>query len=415
MTATLTPAEITALLNQLNTGTTDARAAAADKLATAEEAINPEWVITIYDKLWRPIGAVGDDLMELSGTDPRNRRPSNPETKRQLTTNRRADELPIHHGRVTVETQGIRLAFYVDGFDYDYQDGAWTGVANLKSIWDILNFLQIWPMWFMPIQAQPISHAIYVWALQTVIETIVVEQAMRIQIGLNEFINNALSLNPDIRAWFGTLLQSGLNLFEALKTPIYVTRTNPLLDTSPMVARTVRMESCATVIIDISRAYGVDVRVDLWLPGDPQPDIWAFLTHPTYVVSPVTAPKSRPHKDGDRLGVTHRRRPWRRFRELFAPMIQKVPGMDGVVHAPRTGVNFVPPWTVIVAPENGEKGAVITTKITDHTPKGWQVLIGGRSPKWLNDLMNATFAWIIDSISILIGFTGIPSDLLSDS
>ena len=63
-----------------------------------------------------------------------------------------------------------------------------------------------------------------------------------------------------------------------LKTPIYVVRTNPFLDTSPLVARTVRMESCGTVITDITRAYGVDVRVDLWLPGDDQPDQWANLT-----------------------------------------------------------------------------------------------------------------------------------------
>ena len=48
----------------------------------------------------------------------------------------------------------------------------------------------------------------------------------------------------------------------------------------------------------------------------------------------------------------------------------------------------------------------------DHTPSGWQHIIGGRSPKWLNDFLNATFAWLIDSISIIIGFTGIPSNLL---
>jgi hypothetical protein len=47
-----------------------------------------------------------------------------------------------------------------------------------------------------------------------------------------------------------------------------------------------------------------------------------------------------------------------------------------------------------------------------HTPKGWQHILGGKSPKWLNDFLNATFAWIIDSISILIGVTGIPSNLL---
>ena len=57
-----------------------------------------------------------------------------------------------------------------------------------------------------------------------------------------------------------------------LKTPVYVKRTNLFLDTSPMVARTVRMETCGQVIRDITKAYGVDTRMDLWRPGDPQPD-----------------------------------------------------------------------------------------------------------------------------------------------
>lgn len=32
--------------------------------------------------------------------------------------------------------------------------------------------------------------------------------------------------------------------------------------------------------------------------------------------------------------------------------------------------------------------------------------------KWINDLINATLEWLIDSISIVIGISGIPSDLL---
>jgi hypothetical protein len=93
-------------------------------------------------------------------------------------------------------------------------------------------------------------------------------------------------------------------------------------------------------------------------------------------------------------------------------IIDQVPGMDSVFQSPLFGVNYVPPWAVIIAPEPGEKGSVESCKISDHTPLGWQHIIGGRSPKWLNDLMNATFAWIIDSITILIGVSGIPSNLL---
>jgi hypothetical protein len=53
-------------------------------------------------------------------------------------------------------------------------------------------------------------------------------------------------------------------------------------------------------------------------------------------------------------------------------------------------------------------------RVTDHTPKGWQHIIGGRgSPQWMNDLINIFFSWIIDAISILVGFTGIPNDMLA--
>jgi hypothetical protein len=68
---------------------------------------------------------------------------------------------------------------------------------------------------------------------------------------------------------------------------------------------------------------------------------------------------------------------------------------------------------LLIAPEPGQPGSVDTCKIVNHTPKGWQQIIGGRSPQWLNDLMNIFFEWIIDSFSILVGFTGIPNDLLS--
>ena len=173
------------------------------------------------------------------------------------------------------------------------------------------------------------------------------------------------------------------------------------------------MESCGAIIKDITRAYGVDVRMDLWLPGDDQPDQWANLTQPTYVFSTkdrsqIVGPTGTVLDSVVRTVVDF----GGAFGDLFAPIVQQVPGMEGVVDAPGLGVNYVPPWAVLIAPEPGEKGSVDSCKISHHTPKGWQHIIGGRSPKWLNDLMNATFAWIIDSISIIIGFSGVPSNLL---
>lgn len=91
-----------------------------------------------------------------------------------------------------------------------------------------------------------------------------------------------------------------------------------------------------------------------------------------------------------------------------------MPGQEGVFDAPLLGVNYVPPWAVLIAPEpsKDEKGSVLDCKFSFHTPQGYLHILGGQSPKWLNDFLNATFAWLIDSISILIGVTGIPSNLL---
>ena len=41
------------------------------------------------------------------------------------------------------------------------ENGAWTLTSELVGIWDILNYPPIWPSWYLPIQAQPFSHAVY--------------------------------------------------------------------------------------------------------------------------------------------------------------------------------------------------------------------------------------------------------------
>lgn len=393
---------------------------AAEVLADFESAVDQRWDITITDKLWRPIGSLGDDLIELDGSDPRNGLAT-----AKLKIKGESEFTDVFMGcqstmvGVIVETAGIRMAFYVDTFDYEFVEGAWVGTASLLGIYDILNYIVVWPNWWLPIQAQLLSHAIYLGPLCSCIEAMICENALRLQSGLWEFVNNALSLNPDFRAWFGTLLQSNGNIFQMLKTPIYVVRTNPLLDTSPLVARTVRMETCGQVISDITRAYGVTVEVNLWLPGDDQPDYWTQnfdfmkLTQPTYVVtvkdrSKITGPTGTVIDSAVRTIVDVAGS----FFSEVRGVIQKVPGRDAVYISELLGMDYVEPWALLIAPEPGEKGNVVDARLSFHTPKGWQHIIGGRSPKWLNDLMNAFFAWAIDAVSILIGFTGIPSNLL---
>ncbi|OFB37977.1 hypothetical protein BA059_16920 [Mycolicibacterium sp. (ex Dasyatis americana)] len=406
-------------------------AVTARRLTELKSKVDVSFRYTVCDRFWQPMGAVGSDLMESTGAVPRNDCPTG-----MVKLKGSSPLIPLFMDcrntmvGVEVETAGQRYNFYTKMHRYQYQDGEWTGTATIRGIWDILNYYVIWPSWWLPIQAQPFSHAIFIWAMQTCLENMVAECAIRLQSGWLEFINNGLSLNPDVRAWFGTVLQAlerdGLSLQtfgRMLRTPTYVKRTNPFLDTSPMFGRTVRMESCGTVIKDGTRAYGVNTHMDLWRPGDPQPDKWITLDQPTYVFSTVDRSQIEgPTKTvadsvlrtvidlGGSLGG------------IFKPVIQQVPGMDGVFYSPLLGVDFEQPYAIIVAPDQkvlpdgrvvSEDGAILECTVDDYTPEGWQHIIGGRSPKWLNDLMNATFAWLIDSLMIVVGFTGIPSDLLS--
>lgn len=397
-------------------------ATAADAAEVLADSDSPDlvWTVSVYDYLWRKVGELGDDVISLEGQDGRNK---------MVTANLKikGESEFIDHFMgckntmvgVIVETAGIRWAFYVDSFDYEFENDAWEGTAQLNGVYDILNYIVIWPQWFMPLAIQVLTHAIYIGGLCMCVEAMIAENSLRLQTGMWEFINNAVSLNPDLRAWIGTLLQSNGNIFQMLKTPIYVVRTNPSLDTSPLIARTVRMETCGAVITDVTRAYGVNVTVDLWLPGDPQPDYWTEnfesmrLSQPTYVVrardrSQITGPTgtiidSAIRQIVDVAGSF--------FGDLL-PLVQEIPGRDGVFISEQLGVDYVEPWALLIAPETGEKGNVVNCRLSFHTPKGWVHIIGGRSPKWLNDLMNAFFSWMIDSISILVGFTGIPSNLL---
>jgi len=209
-----------------------------------------------------------------------------------------------------------------------------------------------------------------------------------------------------------------------LKTPLYVVRTGVLTDSSPLFCRTVRMETVGQVIGDITKAYGVDVRVTLWRPGDPQPDKYANLTHPTYVMtvkdrSQIEGPTKTAldsalrflvDTQGSLLGKT--------LDPLLNPNGEYAP--EGVYIAPTLGLVFVPPYAQLETPDtivaDGEvvrsKSALMTYEIVRSTPLGWQHIIGGKSPKWLNDLMNAFYSFVIDAAQIILGFTGVPSNLL---
>ena len=406
------------LHTQLRTGTMEERAAAASKLADIKSRQQTEVVVTTYDNYWRRVGEIGD-YAELSVDIPRN---ATPTCDLVLNGGQGTEENPgdpniprLRQCRkelvgITVEVGPVRWAGFVDHTKYSYKDGKRTLTANCLGIYDILNYIYVYPLWFLPLQAQPISHAVYIGPIVSVIESMVAEQAMRLQSGIWEFVNNALSLNPDMRTWFGTLLRDNPTAFNALKTPIYVVRTPYLKDTSMLVARTVRMEKVGAVIEDMTKAYGVNVVMDLWMPGDPQPSEYANLTQPTYVLSV----KDRLTTTGptntilDSIVKTVVDLTGSFFGEIKG-VIEQAPGAEGVFISDLLGVDFDEPIAVLV---DGPDSPMMEFDIDDYHPRGHTMILGGRSPTWVNNLINITLSWLLDSLMIFIGIAGVPSNLL---
>lgn len=425
----LTDAEVERWKRDLDSGDKWREAEAAEVLSQSFSTDDTSITLTACDYLWRDVDRIGD-FIEFTWTTPRNLAP-------QATLTLGADHHLVPFFRtceqtmvgVLFETEGISEAYYVKKMREKLDArGVWTYVIELVGIFDILNYLVIWPSWYLPIQAQPFSHAIYAGPICTCIEAMAAEQSLRIQSGLFEFVNNALSFNPDVRAWFGTVLQ-GLKRdgkpSTILKTPLYVVRTGLLRDGSPLYVKTIRMTTVGQTITEITPAYGVDVRVYLWRPGMPQPDKWANLEVPTYVMtvkdrSQIEGPtktildsaiRTVVDVQGSLLGNT--------LSPLLNPDGKYAP--EGVYIAPALGVDFVRPYAVLVTPDNvitedgdvvRERSPLLSCEIAHTTPLGWQHIIGGKSPKWLNDFINAFFAYVIDVAQIVLGFTGVPSNLL---
>uniref|UniRef100_UPI00191C42B0 hypothetical protein n=1 Tax=Klebsiella pneumoniae TaxID=573 RepID=UPI00191C42B0 len=176
--------ETAAWQSALQSGDPNRIARTARALTERKSKVDTSFRFTVCDKFWQPMGAVGGDLIEASGADPRN----DVETGR-IVLKGNSPLIPLFMDckktmvGVIVETAGLRYAFYTKNHTYEYRDSAWTGTAELRGIRDILNYYVIWPSWWLPIQAQPFSHAIFVWALQTVVENMVAECALRLQSG----------------------------------------------------------------------------------------------------------------------------------------------------------------------------------------------------------------------------------------
>lgn len=294
--------------------------------------------------------------------------------------------------------------------------------CELEHDYAWLSKILAWPNFLAPLQVQFPPKGVAIGPAISVLKFILGTQAFRLQSGLWDIVNNLGSLNLDWHSWFGTALSDHAagfhDVMTMLRTPIYVVPTNPLTDTSPFVFVTWRMDKISSIFEQQLLDNGLVCEVNLWRPGDPQPGndplLKAFpLKVPTIVVDIK-----------DRMGIVG---PTGTFLDgilrtavdiqgsVFGEILDPFLNPHGEYKpygwniAPLLGVHFVQPWYVLNAdhPQSGIQG-----RLSHHTAEAWRVIIGGKSPAWMNQLINATLAWVLDMIMIVIGLTGIPSNLL---
>jgi hypothetical protein len=316
---------------------------------------------------------------------------------------------------------GYRWSGRVDVAHDKLKNGLYTVECELVHDKTFLDRICCWPDPEFPIEFQwPFQNWFGIGPAITVMKTLIQEQVWRLQLGLWEIVNDIGSLDFDWQAWFGALLMQGslslTDLQQMLTTPIYVVPTDPIFDTSPWIEIDGRMDTVWRLCQQQLKDNGIDIQATAWLPGEPQPPGVAF---PLQVATIVVDIKDRSNVtgfsgtfldgierdlvdlEGSLLGTA--------LNPLLNPTGAFAP--PGVNIAPAIGVDFIIPWVLFNC--DNIKSGIIEHDVAHHHPLAWQILVGGHSPKWLDDLINATLEWAIDSLMIVIGLTGVPSDLLN--
>jgi len=302
---------------------------------------------------------------------------------------------------ITVQINEMRWSGRVDTCEYADIDGIQTYTLQLKSDYAWFSRILVWPNFLFPLEVQFPTQAIFVGPAITNLKELIAEQCIRLQLGLWELVNNIY----DPAAWFATEMVD-----EGLYTPIAVVPTDPLTDTSPWIAVVCQMDTVETIANQICKSTGLILTADLWLPGDPQPN-GLTLSVPTIVVdvldkSGVTGPTGTVI---DGLIEDIATLLTGAYAEVALPLNGTEYLPPGVVIDPLLGINWTPPW-VIYYPDNPQSG-VKEVHVTAHHPLAYKVLSGGKSPQWVNDLINlaleALMSGILGAIASIPGLGGV--------
>lgn len=318
----------------------------------------------------------------------------------------------------TYQLGALRWAGWIEvAEDNLLEDGTQTIDCQIAGLLTMLDRILVYPEPELPLAIQP-SDAIYIGPGITCFKAMVAENSFRLQSNMYETINAVVSLDLDWRTWFDSW---NLPNLEWSYVPMFVPPWDPNHDTSNWIFFHGRMDTCWKLMQQQLKDNGWYASVDVWLPGDPQ--ISYEVLGETFTTDFEVA--SYVFNVRDYSGVSGPSASWsdglgEEFIDLegsilgenvIGPVQAYVPPGSDIVIAPAYGVNYTPPWVIFNA--DVDDNGLISAKVAHHMAQSWSVTLGGQSPAWLSAALNATMEYAVDMLTILIGVTGIPDDLLN--
>lgn len=301
----------------------------------------------------------------------------------------------------------------------DCYDHLVDGVATyeLQLIDDLAwaSKIAVWPTWWSPIQFQPIKEAVYIGPGKSCILNMFSEQLLRLNYGLWEIVNNIL--NPS--AYFATAYQLSK---EQGNVPVVVMPTNMVKDTSKWTCMVARMEPADTVIESTLKDCGLRLKIWMWEPGEPQPAPGHYtLTVPTIVIDVVDETNVQGITGTALDGLIGQAVEF--ADTAFGSIIGALMGVDtsGIDDTDATnpysgilthwlGLDSIPPWVLY---EDGPYSGIKESHVGAHHPLAYTVIGGGKSPAWVNQLIDLLLEALLSAILAYAGVSGISDTLLN--
>ncbi|SLG40468.1 gp36 protein [Mycobacteroides abscessus subsp. abscessus] len=325
---------------------------------------------------------------------------------------------------VTVEYHGKRWSGRVDTCERKWDKNGITYTATLVSDWAWLQSILCWPSPFAPLQAQFPKSMITLGPSVTCIKSYLLANLLRLQIPLWSIINNISlgGLISSIGAGFTPGYYQNIDpeqpnnpvqwtdpIVNRAQWPVAVKPADPLHDTSKWTAMTARMVDAETLFADVLKDEGLMLTADLFIPGEDEPIPGLNLTRPTVVLDVVDLSgfvgETGTAIDGLKRSIVE-------FGSNGTKVIRPYTGPDSEAYKQPGffGQDYTQPWVTFW---EGEHSGISESKVTAHHPIARYVVVGGRSPGWLNKGINLLIESALSAILAFVGLSGIAPTILN--